>query len=907
VHAQLPTGFEEQLVLDSAFLGGGVITDFAFTPGGSLVVIKKEGGIVVFDDPAGDQSFTAKTDALDLAPVVCANSERGVEGVEIHPDFETNRFIFVYYTFNKNGNCDEDPFNGPVNRLSRFVLPENNIIDINSETVFFETPSLEYDHHNSGDIEFGNDGHMYVTVGDGGSTFSGVSADPGNLLGSMIRLTADGDIPSDNPYTFQSGETNSVRCNETGVPPPGSPAGAKCQEIFAIGLRNAFRMAMDPNTADDVVRWYVNDVGQAKWEEISEGGTEFVGADYGWPAREGPCPNSQTSNCADVHPYKDPIHFYQHDGGGACTGGAFVPKGAWPAEYDGAYLYGDYVFGTIYLMRDSGTPPCITCDPPVSNKDVIPFTTYYRILTLKFGPYNGGQTLYYSGIPGAIRRVVYVGDGNRSPEAVILAEPIEGPVGAEVTFSGAGSSDFDGDTLSFEWDFDGDGVVDSTESEAVHVYTTAGVYFATLTVSDGNGGSTSTKVEISVGNKPVPVITSPAAGATFAVGDIITLIGSASDVESNGNLPDTSLTWEVRQHHDTHYHPFLDETTGNNIVLSPAPEPEDYDAANNSYLEIILTATDADGLHTTVNRTVLPKLVYIDFDTNPSGLEIFLDGNRFSTPGTATTWEGHGFKAEAPDQFKDGQAYVFSSWSNGGAQVQTIPVPAASSTNPKYVAEFTQFTGTFAPTMAPTQPFRCVPGFLGIATEEIFSDGDSYTNEEYDVTLTLQSDGNLVVTRGNGDLVWESGVSGSASSYYTTIQQDSNFITWEGTPENRGELHWKSNTLNAQGDYFVGIDCNSEVVSIYAGKWTLPGASVWNSAPTPAPVAPTLAPTVPPPPTATPTSTPPTTTEAPAESSSPPAPTESGKEQTSDPPSSSSVSSLVMGLVMAIALLQWLF
>ena len=65
---------------------------------------------------------------------------------------------------------------------------------------------------------------------------------------------------------------------------------------------------------------YVNDVGQAKWEEISEGGTEFVGADYGWPAREGPCPNSQTSNCADVHPYKDPIHFYQHDGGGACTG-----------------------------------------------------------------------------------------------------------------------------------------------------------------------------------------------------------------------------------------------------------------------------------------------------------------------------------------------------------------------------------------------------------------------------------------------------------------------------------------------------------------------------------------------------------------------------------------------------------
>jgi glucose/arabinose dehydrogenase len=255
--------------------------------------------------------------------VVCANSERGVEGVEVHPDFETNRYIFIYYTFNKNGNCDEDPFIGPVNRLSRFVLPTNNIIDISSETVFFETQSLEYDHHNSGDIEFGNDGNMYVTVGDGGSTFSGVSSDPGNLLGSMIRLTADGDIPTDNPFTFQSGESNSVRCNATGLPPAGSPAGAKCQEIFAMGLRNPFRMAMDPNTAADVVRFYVNDVGQAKWEEISEGGSDFIGAHYGWPAREGPCPNSLTANCADVHPYTDPVHFYIHNsdaGGGACTG-----------------------------------------------------------------------------------------------------------------------------------------------------------------------------------------------------------------------------------------------------------------------------------------------------------------------------------------------------------------------------------------------------------------------------------------------------------------------------------------------------------------------------------------------------------------------------------------------------------
>lgn len=590
-----------------------------------------------------------------------------------------------------------------------------------------------------------------------------------------------------------------------------------------------------------------------------------------------------------------------------------MPKGAWPAEYDGAYLYGDYVFGTIYLLKDSGVPACITCNPPESNMDVVPFTTYYRILTVKFGPYAGSETLYYSGIPGAIRRVVYVGDGNRSPTALAVADPAEGPVGVTVQFIGAGSTDSDGDTLSFAWDFDGDGVVDSTSADAVWQYDVAGLYVATLTVSDGNGGSTTTKVEVSVGNKPVPTITSPAEGATFAVGDIITLVGSATDAESSGNLPETSLTWEVRQHHDTHYHPFLDETTGNNIVLSPAPEPEDYDAAGNSYLEIILTATDSDGLTTTVSRTVQPRMVYIDFDTIPSGLELFLDGNRFTTPGTANTWEGHGLKVEAPDQFKDGQAYVFSSWTNGGTQIQTIPVPPATSTNPKVVAEFTQFTGTFAPTMAPSEPFRCVPGFLGIATEEFFVDGQSYTNEEYDVTLTQQDDGNLVVTRGNGDLVWESGVTGSASNYYTTIQQDSNMITWEGTPENRGELHWKSNTLNAQGDYFIGIDCFSEVVSIYKGRYTLPGASVWNSAPTPAPVAPTAEPTASPPPTAfvTPPPTSPisppsdTPAEEPAGGSDVPGPSPGDTTQTTTPTTSSSsvLSSVVAGLVLPTAVL----
>lgn len=280
----IPDGFEDRAVIPESTGLLTIPTDLAFTPSGDMLVVNKGGELLVFEDPNGDYSYPIHTEALNLAPFLCANGDRGVLAVAVHPDFDTNRYIFISYTFNKNGNCNEDIVNGPVNRLSRFVLPTSNIVDITTETIFFETSALEYDHHNSGDIAFGSDGNMWVTVGDGGSTWTAVSRNPSNLLGSMVRLTLDGEIPADNPYVD---DADSVRCNVNGVPPIGSPAGAKCQEIWAIGLRNPFRFALDPNVQDKV-RFYINDVGQGLWEEVSEGGTDFKGVDYGWPAREGP-------------------------------------------------------------------------------------------------------------------------------------------------------------------------------------------------------------------------------------------------------------------------------------------------------------------------------------------------------------------------------------------------------------------------------------------------------------------------------------------------------------------------------------------------------------------------------------------------------------------------------------------
>ena len=204
---------------------------------------------------------------------------------------------------------------------------------------------------------------------------------------------------------------------------------------------------------------------------------------------------------------------------------------------------------------------------------------------------------------------------------------------------------------------------------------------------------------------------------------------------------------------------------------------------------------------------------------------------------------------------------MWSSWSNGGEQSHTIDIPAASDAVPKFVAEFSQFTGTFAPTMAPTESYRCVPGFFGIVAKEIpLLNEEAFVNEEYGVFIEQQSDGNLVVRYGTpenpGEVVWASGATGDASSYYTTLNGESNLMTYEGSPENEGIQLWKTNTVNPEGDYFLGIDCTSEIVSVYAGRWNNPGVAVWNSAPTSPPTtSPTMSPTTKAP-TASPTATP---------------------------------------------------
>lgn len=213
--------------------------------------------------------------------------------------------------------------------------------------------------HNGGDLHFGKDNLLYISVGDGGCDYAGNSGCAGEndaardrhvMLGKILRVTSDGAIPSNNPFQVE----NSGRCNVTGS----TTSGNWCQEIYATGLRNPFRISFDSN-ADDT-RFFINDVGQNVWEEIDEG---LIGADYGWNEREGHCANNSTTNCgAPPAEFTNPVYDYQHTDdcsaagvrGNSITGGAFVPNGVWTSAYDNSYLFGEYVCGKIFKLTPNG-------------------------------------------------------------------------------------------------------------------------------------------------------------------------------------------------------------------------------------------------------------------------------------------------------------------------------------------------------------------------------------------------------------------------------------------------------------------------------------------------------------------------------------------------------------------------
>jgi PKD repeat protein len=340
---------------------------------------------------------------------------------------------------------------------------------------------------------------------------------------------------------------------------------------------------------------------------------------------------------------------------------AFQNGGNYPPEYRGALFFADYTRSCIWSVQPgpNGLPDLAKIRTFVSGAA--------QPVDVQIGP---DGDLYYVDLSGTIRRIRYF-SSNQPPAAVISANPTSGPAPLTVTFDGTGSSDPDGDPITYAWDLDGDGAFDdATSATTSHTYQNAGTHTPRLQVTDTSGATGIASVTISAGNTPPnPVIDGPSGTTTWRVGDTITFSGHATD-DQDGTLPPSALSWSLIMHHcpsTCHEHP-LQTFTGTATGSFVAPDHE-----YPSHLELRLTATDTGGLDDTVSTTLNPQTVQLGFATEPSGLALTVGSSGQATPFSRTVITGStvSISANSP-QALAGQIYQFVAWSDSGAQTHTI-------------------------------------------------------------------------------------------------------------------------------------------------------------------------------------------------------------------------------------------
>lgn len=363
-----------------------------------LYLGERSGRIIVYSDV--ENSIREDTPFLQIPSTVTTNGENGLLGLAFHPEYQQNGYFFVFYTSQREGGQR-------TNRVSRFSRSASNRLaaDPDSEVILFDQID-DASNHNGGDIHFGPDGYLYISLGDEGSGndslnnsqvidrdfFAGIARiDVDKLLGN-VEPTGHPDIPRDNDgnafYSIPIDNPLVEQWQQNGSDPDSDLR----LEFYAIGIRNAWRMSFDPATGD----LWAGDVGQGAREEID---IIEKGGNYGWAFREGfiEGPKSQTPP-AGFETVLDPVHDYPRSQGVSVTGG-LVYRGSRLPELEGAYIFADYGSNRVWALfqSDSDEPPIVEQITSVSNP--VEFAT---------DPTNGD--LLISSLSGSVRRLVR-GDG----------------------------------------------------------------------------------------------------------------------------------------------------------------------------------------------------------------------------------------------------------------------------------------------------------------------------------------------------------------------------------------------------------------------------------------------------------------------------------------------------------------
>ncbi|MCF2531367.1 LamG-like jellyroll fold domain-containing protein [Yinghuangia soli] len=726
--AAVPAGFEDQ----TAFSGLTDPADIEFAPDGRVFVAEKSGIVKVFDS----LSDPTATVFADLRTQVFNFWDRGMLGIEVSPNFPADPSVFVLYAHDaapgktapywgtagtSADNCATPPgaqtygcvITGRLSKLT--AVGGGNTAG--PEQVLITDWCQQFPSHSTGSLAFGPDGYLYASAGDGASfdwADYGQTGTSGAIPGKdpiPANPCADAPSPVGTALTAPTAEGGALRSQDmrttgdaagldgtviridpnTGQGAPGNPfassSDANARRILAYGMRNPFRMGFRPGTGE----LWLGDVGWGKWEEVDRISTTSAATNFGWPCYEGNgrqggyesinlnlCNNLYAAGTGAV---KAPHYAYDHaaavvagDGcptanGSAISGIAFSSANNYPTAYQNALFFADHSRRCIWAMG-----PDANGVPDPAKRIVV--ATAVNPVALKTGP--DGDIYYVDFEGGRIGRIHYTGS---RPIARITATPTSGAVPLAVAFSGTTSSDPDpGQTLTYAWDFDRNGTVDSTSATPSWTYTTPGTYQPQLTVTDPTGLRGTAQTTITAGNAPpTAIIDTPTSALTWKVGDPIPFSGRATDPQ-DGNLPASALRWTLIMNHCTTPSTCHEHTvTSLDGVASGTFTAVDHEYP--SWLEVRLTATDSGGLTGTSGVRLDPKTVNITLASSPAGLNLGFNSTQSAAPVTRTVIVGGTNSIAAPSpQTLNGKTYQFVSWSDGGTQSHNIVALATAQT-----------------------------------------------------------------------------------------------------------------------------------------------------------------------------------------------------------------------------------
>ncbi|HEY9048158.1 MAG TPA: PQQ-dependent sugar dehydrogenase [Ohtaekwangia sp.] len=677
--AQLPTGF-----INKKLTGDNIkeATAMAHAPDGRIFIAERSGAVKVFQNNVVSTIHTVSTTTA---------SEQGLLGITLHPDFAQNGKCYIFYTNTAM----------TLHYLDVIVINSSNVVT--SVTRVMQFDPIINGFHNGGALLFKN-GLLYVAIGESNSSAEAAKLD--TYRGKILRLTEDGQPAPGNPYYNEAGASRQKR------------------SIWAIGMRNPWRMSLDPLSQ----KIFVANVG-GNYEEIDDvtNPDPAKNYNYGWDqnGRSGPEQAANTITAA---------FYYGHSGWGcAITSGTFFnpPTTNYPAQYKNRFYFTDWCSG---WMRS------VDATPVIGQYQVFSATGFGSILGTSVG-IDGNIYYFKYGNTGSLWRIEY--DNTQAP--VIVNHPAGKTVTAgdpvSFTVSASGATPF-----TYQWQKNNaniSGATSSTYTIAATVQGDAGNYRCIVT--NANGTATSNNAVLTVlpfNAKPVADITLPSSSTTWSVGDLINYSGNASDQE-DGTLPASAFDWEVRFFHkdsptSEHWHPGPVVPSG--VKSGSFTADNGGESSPNIWLRIILSVTDSNGRIGKDSVDIYPNKVDITVNSNVPGLKAVLSAQG-TTPFTKTLVVNSLVDLQAiTPQVLGNNNYTFTSWAHGGVANQSIRIPAVNTT----------YTANYTATASVQNPYggtaRNIPG--RIEAEDFDTGGQSIAYND----LTTGNAGNSYRTTEDVDI-----------------------------------------------------------------------------------------------------------------------------------------------------------